>query len=261
MKRKVILWLSILILLCSISAYGESAGSSDTENAKSGTGLADAFLGAFSKFREGANPAPATEEDTTYQDIQRNDKGDHVVKLQERLQALGYYTGRVSGKLDNETMKAMKLFEKKNGLKNDGLPSKEDQIVLYSEGAIGKDPAAAAPTETPQDPMEEIYAQYGELDYEDAFANPENHIGEMVAIQGQVTQVSGSPEEGLRLRITLNDTTNKLYVTIAQNSDYTPSKDDSVTVYGKMSEPITSMNLFGKSITIPACAADYIVLQ
>ena len=38
-----------------------------------------------------------------YYDLDRNDKGEIVARLQERLQELGYFSGNISGKYDSVT--------------------------------------------------------------------------------------------------------------------------------------------------------------
>ena len=69
--------------------------------------------------------------------------GDKVVKLQERLQELGYYTGTVDGDFGTGTEEAFKLFQKTAGLYVDGLAG-SDVDLLYSDNA----PSYVAETET-----------------------------------------------------------------------------------------------------------------
>jgi len=73
-----------------------------------------------------------------YVDLKHGDKGDEVIRLQERLAELGYFTGRITGKYDASTEKAMKQFQKKNGLASTGKATKMVQRVLYSPDAIGQ---------------------------------------------------------------------------------------------------------------------------
>ncbi|MGI6174056.1 MAG: peptidoglycan-binding domain-containing protein [Christensenellales bacterium] len=263
MKTKIILWLSVLVLICTMSASCESVSGNDAGAAESGIGFADIFKDALHRFRDRAASEHVVKEDSPYIDMERNEKGEHVLKLQERLQNLGYYDGRMTGKLDSETMKAMKLFEKRNGLKNDGLPSKEDQVVLYSESAVGKEPASTPVPEvtaTP-DPMESVYAQYGDLDYEDAATYPENHFDEKVAFSGKIGQVSGSRKDGFRLTVSTEGTGDVVYVYINRDPGYDILEEGNLTVYGRMMNTVTYTDANGQSITIPACLADYIVLQ
>lgn len=63
-------------------------------------------------------------------------QGEKVWKLQERLQALGYYTDAVDGQFGQGTRDAVIAFQKKNGLEADGYAGEETQRVLYSENAV-----------------------------------------------------------------------------------------------------------------------------
>ncbi len=74
-----------------------------------------------------------------YAPLERNDISEAVTRLQERLAELGYLTTRINGKYDNETVKAVKQFEKVNGLDNDGKASVLDQLILFSDSALNKD--------------------------------------------------------------------------------------------------------------------------
>ncbi len=74
-----------------------------------------------------------------YFDLERNDQGPAVFNIQNRLHELGFYLGNNSGKFDSETQRAFKLFEKANNLKNDGVASREDQMVLFGQNALTKD--------------------------------------------------------------------------------------------------------------------------
>jgi peptidoglycan hydrolase-like protein with peptidoglycan-binding domain len=90
-----------------------------------------------------------------YYDLERGDKGDAVLNIQKKLQELGYYDGPLNGKLDSETQKAFKRFEKDHGLANDGLPSGEDQAVLFSVAA-GIEPADEIEPAAELEPADEI---------------------------------------------------------------------------------------------------------
>ncbi|MBO5501445.1 MAG: peptidoglycan-binding protein [Clostridia bacterium] len=77
-------------------------------------------------------PAVASE----YTTIQRGQSGEAVLALQQRLTELGYYTGKLTGKMDSPTQLAFKKFEKSNGFNANGIASPEEQMVLFSEAAI-----------------------------------------------------------------------------------------------------------------------------
>ena len=68
--------------------------------------------------------------------LKNGSQGEKVWKLQERLQALGYYMDAVDGQFGPGTREAVITFQKKNGLDADGLAGEETQKVLYSENAV-----------------------------------------------------------------------------------------------------------------------------
>lgn len=51
-------------------------------------------------------------------------------ELQHHLQALGYYDGKIDGKIGSASRKAIEAFQQRNGLQSDGHPSKEVLSVL-----------------------------------------------------------------------------------------------------------------------------------
>ncbi len=61
-------------------------------------------------------------------------QGERVVKLQTRLQELGYYEGVIDGDFGKGTEEAFKLFQKQAGLYVDGLAG-SDVDILYSDDA------------------------------------------------------------------------------------------------------------------------------
>ncbi|MDR6433774.1 lytic murein transglycosylase [Brucella pseudogrignonensis] len=51
-------------------------------------------------------------------------------ELQSHLKALGYYDGKIDGKIGSTSRKAIEAFQQRNGLQQDGHPSKEVLTVL-----------------------------------------------------------------------------------------------------------------------------------
>ena len=72
-----------------------------------------------------------------YTAIERGNSGEAVEMLQNRLTELGYYTGKITCKMDSATQLAFKKFEKANGFSANGNASPEELQVLYSDEAIG----------------------------------------------------------------------------------------------------------------------------
>jgi peptidoglycan hydrolase-like protein with peptidoglycan-binding domain len=76
--------------------------------------------------------------------LRSGDTGAEVKVLQQRLAALGYYTGTVDSKFGDGTVKALKAFQKKNGLTQDGVCGAQTRTVLF-----GANPVYATTTATP----------------------------------------------------------------------------------------------------------------
>lgn len=91
-----------------------------------------------------ATPAPVTAENVIV--IQKGTRGLVVKRLQERLVALGYYDIEPDGIYNANDVTALKAFQKKNGLKADGIAGLETQQLLYSDNALS---ASATPTPKP----------------------------------------------------------------------------------------------------------------
>ena len=80
--------------------------------------------------------------------------GTLVTKIQTALKALEYYSGKVDGKFGSGSVKAVKNFQKKNGLTVSGIADAATQAVLFSGEAIGaKTTPTPKPTATPVPPV------------------------------------------------------------------------------------------------------------
>lgn len=77
------------------------------------------------------NPADPTAEPP----LQHGSRGDEVLKLQTRLQQLGYYHGELDGQFGAGTQEAVIAFQKANGLAADGMAGEETRRILYSNDA------------------------------------------------------------------------------------------------------------------------------
>ena len=62
--------------------------------------------------------------------------GSAVLLLQERLEALGYYTSAKDSRCKADDVAAIKAFQRKNGLDVDGIAGYDTQVLLYSTNAI-----------------------------------------------------------------------------------------------------------------------------
>ena len=67
----------------------------------------------------------------TYSTLEYGDRGDSVKQMQIALNALGYSTNGADGKFGSGTENAVRLFQKANGLKQDGKAGNQTLTLLY----------------------------------------------------------------------------------------------------------------------------------
>jgi len=119
------------------------------------TGIVDANLQAFlysgkPKNAKGVKTSIKTLAPVSGVIVRLNNKGELVRTLQTRLQELGYYAGSISGTYDKATQAAVKTFQKKHGIKADGIAGGETQAMLMGAGAMSATATATPkPTATP----------------------------------------------------------------------------------------------------------------
>jgi len=86
-----------------------------------------------------ANGKPAKEEVKDDGILNKGDKGDDVKALQQRLKELGYYKSTCDGQFGDVTVSAVKAFQKKNGLTQDGAAGADTLKKLNAANAIRAD--------------------------------------------------------------------------------------------------------------------------
>ena len=82
-------------------------------------------------FRE--TPAPTATPESKL--LSTGDQGEKVIRLQRRLQELGFYSGKIDGDYGKGTRNAVILFQRQHGLDADGIAGEKTQAVLYSDQA------------------------------------------------------------------------------------------------------------------------------
>lgn len=82
-------------------------------------------------------PAPITKDNVVI--VRQGTTGDAVLRLQQRLTALGYYNSRADGTCLADDAAAIRAFQRMNGLTVDGIAGYDTQVLLYSATAIGND--------------------------------------------------------------------------------------------------------------------------
>ncbi len=89
-----------------------------------------------------ATPTLTPPEDT----VRSGDTGTDVENIQQLLANMGYYSGAIDGKYGNATITAVKAFQAKNGLTQDGVCGAKTVALLFSSSAVY---AVATPTPAP----------------------------------------------------------------------------------------------------------------
>ena len=79
--------------------------------------------------------------------LKKGSKGAEVKKVQERLKALGYYKNSIDSDYGNATVTAVKAFQKKNGLTQDGICGEATLKKLNSSSAIASNGKKLSDTE------------------------------------------------------------------------------------------------------------------
>lgn len=92
--------------------------------------------------RPSSATAVPTVSDNTY--LQLNASGSKVKQMQERLISLGYLAGSADGDFGEATEAAVKAFQKRNGLWDDGIAGPDTLRLLYSSSAKRANSVAAA---------------------------------------------------------------------------------------------------------------------
>lgn len=97
--------------------------------------------------------------------LRRGSRGSEVTRLQNALKDLGFYTMKVDGIYGAGTQKAVKAYQRKNGLSADGVAGPKTLGKLYGSGsAPDPAPAPSLPTE-PQGEAEELTGTLRPGDY------------------------------------------------------------------------------------------------
>ena len=199
-----------------------------------------------------------------YFDIERGAKGEEVSLIQVRLSELGFYSGKITGKFDSETQKAFKQFEKANGLNNDGLASREDQLVLFGDAAVAQTKPDSTPSSTPIPQESNKHASEHDVsfDYEHCLRYPESHIGEEYTLKGKVEQALGNRTDGFELRFSiLGNSAEILYVSIDNDPGYNILDGDWLIIDLTMFGTVTYTSIWGQEITIPYALASNVTLR
>lgn len=189
---------------------------------------------------------------TVYYEISHGDKGENVILLQQRLTELGYYSGSINGKYTTQTQKAVKKYQKDNGLDGNGVATIETQITLFENSE----------TEETTESADAALEDYEEFDYTKAVNDPDGYTDTKVAISGTAVQVTGTRASGVKIRLATKDGYGDIvYVTLPKTMDISVEEGDEVSVYGVMTGMKTYTSAYKLSITIPSATAEQVILR
>lgn len=120
-----------------IKADGKVTESSSSSSGKTNSSTSgqtnssdDSGMSGISSIKD-IGSAPAT--------VRPGDKGSDVKKVQQALKLLGYYTGKIDGIAGSGTTSAIKAYQKKHGLKQDGIAGKVTIKTLFDQDAADAD--------------------------------------------------------------------------------------------------------------------------
>lgn len=114
------------------SIFGSCSKTSMTTQPEPGSSASSSFSSSSSKYPTVSSiseigSAPGTSRE--------GDSGSNVVKLQQALECLGYYDGAIDGVYGEGTVSAVKQFQKKRNMKDDGIAGSSTIRVLF--GSVG----------------------------------------------------------------------------------------------------------------------------
>lgn len=81
--------------------------------------------------------------------LSRNVKGEAVKQVQQQLTDLGYYKGPVSGNYLDKTIRAVRKFQKQNGLNADGVTGEDTWNALFNSSDVVLPGNTPRPTPAP----------------------------------------------------------------------------------------------------------------
>ncbi len=173
------------------------------------------------------------EDDADDETLKKGSKGTAVKQLQQRLKQLGYYSSTIDGDYGNNTVKAVKAFQKKNNLSQTGTADAATLKKVYASSAISaNDKVEDADTSTTLkygsegDKVKELQRRLKELGYYKSTIDGEYGSGTSTAVK------AFQKKNGLSQTGTADETTlKKVYSSSAVSAtDKTEDTDTSTTL-------------------------------
>ena len=197
-----------------------------------------------------------------YREIDKKTTGDDVVLLQQRLTDLGFYGGKINGKFDKMTQRAVKAFQRVAGIESNPVATVQLQNLLFSDEAPTPTPSPTPkPTKTPRPAKTpRPTPRYAKIAYKKLVENPADYDGQFITVFGRVLQVVEKGPD-LQLRIaTKGDKDNVVYVVFfnyfSLRQRLPLDKGDKVTASGLFRGPYQYTSVTGEIISIPSIEAE-----
>ncbi len=165
--------------------------------------------------------------------LKKGSKGTAVKQLQQRLKQLGYYSSIIDGDYGNNTVKAVKAFQKKNNLSQTGTADAATLKKVYASSAISaNDKVEDADTSTTLkhgsegDKVKELQRRLKELGYYKSTIDGDYGSGTVTAVKA-FQKKNGLSQTGTADAATLK----KVYASSAVSAtDKTEDTDTSTTL-------------------------------
>ena len=182
---------------------------------------------------KGTTVSSKDEDDADDETLKKGSKGTAVKQLQQRLKQLGYYSSTIDGDYGNNTVKAVKAFQKKNNLSQTGTAEAATVKKVYASSAISaNDKVEEADTSTTLkygsegDKVKELQRRLKELGYYKSTIDGDYGSGTVTAVK------AFQKKNGLSQTGTADETTlKKVYSSSAVSAtDKTEDTDTSTTL-------------------------------
>ncbi len=202
------------------------------------------------------------EQDEKVVTLQKGDSGSAVRKLQQRLRELDYFDANCTGYYGDITVEAVKAFQKRNGLTQNGVANEKTQDKLYSS-------SAKAAEKKEEDKDDDKIETDGILRRGDSGADVkkvQQRLKELGYLKASATSYFGSQTEAavkafqkrnsLSQTGTVNAATKKklesAYAKEAEDKDVTLQKGDSGSAVKKLQERLEKLGYYHDD-----CDGDY----
>ncbi|MDD3212677.1 MAG: peptidoglycan-binding protein [Eubacteriales bacterium] len=114
-----------------ITVSGEASDTADSSDSTSSSASATSSPSADSSSGSGDTVSSIEEIGTAPSACKEGDSGSNVVKVQQALELLGYYSGTIDGDYGAKTVSAVKRFQKNRGMNEDGIAGSSTIRVLF----------------------------------------------------------------------------------------------------------------------------------